>query len=92
MKICKNFTLNTNTFCGQNVEMLNVEKGDILLVCLTLNLLTTTIVALPSNARKWQMGFNSAFKRLKVSSGFWFLCFQGKARPCVEDVGEGLQK
>ena len=32
---------------------------------LTLNLLTTTIVAHPSNASKWQMGFNSAFKRLK---------------------------
>ena len=29
---------------------------------LTLNLLTTTIVAPPSNASKWQMGFNSAFK------------------------------
>ena len=29
---------------------------------LTLNLLTTTIVAPPSNACKWQMGFNSAFK------------------------------
>jgi hypothetical protein len=28
----------------------------------TLNLLTTTIVAPPSNASKWQMGFNSAFK------------------------------
>jgi len=32
---------------------------------LTLNLLTTTIVALPSNASKWQMGFNLAFKGLK---------------------------
>jgi peptide subunit release factor RF-3 len=32
---------------------------------LTLILLTTTIVALPSNAIKWQMGFNSAFKGLK---------------------------
>ena len=29
-----------------------------------LNLLTTTIVAPPSNASKWQMGFNSAFKGL----------------------------
>src|SRR5215510_13160416 len=29
---------------------------------LTLNLLKTTIVAPPSNASKWQMGFNSAFK------------------------------
>ena len=32
---------------------------------LTLNLLTTTIVAPPSNARKLQKGFNSAFKGLK---------------------------
>ena len=31
---------------------------------LTLNLLTATIVAPPSNASKWQMGFNSAFKWL----------------------------
>jgi len=31
---------------------------------LTLNLLTTTIVAPPSNASKWQTGFNSAFKGL----------------------------
>ena len=36
---------------------------------LTLNLLTTTIVAPPSNASKWQMGFNSAFKGLTD----WFL-------------------
>ena len=34
---------------------------------LTLNLLTTTIVAPPSNASKWQMGFNSAFKGLNSS-------------------------
>jgi hypothetical protein len=33
---------------------------------LTLNLLMTTIVAPPSNASKWQMGFNSAFKELIV--------------------------
>jgi hypothetical protein len=33
---------------------------------LTLILLTTTIVAPPSNASKWQMGFNSAFKGLIV--------------------------
>jgi hypothetical protein len=34
---------------------------------LTLNLLTTTIVAPPSNASKWQMGFNSAFKGLNIN-------------------------
>jgi len=33
---------------------------------LTLNLLTTTIVAPASNASKWQMGFNSAFKGLII--------------------------
>jgi hypothetical protein len=32
---------------------------------LTLNLLMTTIVAIPSNASKWQMGFNLAFKGLR---------------------------
>ena len=36
---------------------------------LTLNLLTTTIVAPPSNASKWQMGFNSAFKGLTARQG-----------------------
>ena len=35
-------------------------------LCLTLNLLMTTIVAPPSNASKWQMGFNSAFKGLRI--------------------------
>jgi hypothetical protein len=34
---------------------------------LTLILLTTTIVAPPSNASKWQMGFNLAFKGLITS-------------------------
>jgi hypothetical protein len=34
------------------------------MITLTLILLTTTIVAPPSNASKWQMGFNSAFKGL----------------------------
>ena len=33
---------------------------------LTLNLLTTTIVAPPSNASKWQMVFNLAFKGLMI--------------------------
>ena len=34
---------------------------------LTLNLLTTTMVAPSSNANKWHMGFNSAFKGLNTS-------------------------
>ena len=35
---------------------------------LRVNLQTTTIVAPPSNASKWQMGFNSAFKGLNVAA------------------------
>ena len=35
---------------------------------LTLNLLTTTIVVPPSNASKWHLGFNSAFKGLKMEA------------------------
>jgi len=38
------------------------------ILCLTLSLLTTNIVAPPSNASKWQMGFNSAFKGLKPNT------------------------
>jgi len=37
---------------------------------LTLNLLTTTIVAPPSNASKWQMGFKLAFKGLMMTATF----------------------
>ena len=33
--------------------------------CLTLSLLTWTIWRAPTNASKWRMGFNSAFKRFK---------------------------
>jgi hypothetical protein len=43
---------------------------------LTLNLLTTNIVAPPSNASKWQMVFNSAFKGLNPQNGkmlFFFI-------------------
>jgi hypothetical protein len=39
---------------------------------LNLNLLTTTIVAPPSNASKWQMGFHSAFKGLNISHSLSF--------------------
>ena len=48
------------------LPVINTDHGDtsIQLNVLTLNLLTTTIVAPPSNASKWQMGFNSAFKGL----------------------------
>jgi hypothetical protein len=34
---------------------------------LTINVLTTTIVVPPSNASKWQMGFNSSFKGLTLN-------------------------
>ena len=42
----------------------NPLRNKKLISLLTLNLLTTTIVAPPSNTSKWQMGFNSAFKGL----------------------------
>ena len=45
-------------------EKISLGTGTKRLSYLTLNLLTTTIVASPSNASKWQMGFNSAFKGL----------------------------
>ena len=47
--------------------MLFRKRGCVKLSVLTLNLLTTTIVAPPSNTSKWQMGFNSAFKGLLKS-------------------------
>jgi len=37
---------------------------------LTLNLLMTTIVAPPSNASKWQMGFNLALKGLMYTAHY----------------------
>ena len=53
---------------------------------LTLNLLTTTIVAPPSNASKWQMGFNSAFKGLiptSVHNGERYLASCRLAHACL---------
>ena len=47
-----------------NNRLITLSGGYKNLHCLTLNLLTTTVVAPPSNASKWQMGFNSAFKGL----------------------------
>jgi hypothetical protein len=41
---------------------------------LILILLTTTIVAPPSNASKWQMGFNSAFKGLITGYASYVFC------------------
>jgi hypothetical protein len=57
-------------------HFINIHKIlDFLKALLTFNLLTTTIVALPSNASKWQMGFNSAFRGLT----------------CVDECGKCLQ-
>ena len=44
---------------------------------LTLNLITTTIVATPSNASKWKMGFNSVFKGLNKK---WAITTKGVMR------------
>jgi len=65
----------TDVFSVQNITFLfrkllvSTSQIEILeiLVCLTLNLLTTTIVAPPSNDSKWQMGFNSVFKGLMLT-------------------------
>jgi hypothetical protein len=49
---------------SQGTRTGEVLQGRLVVTVLTLNLLTTTIFAPPSNASKWQMGFNSAFKGL----------------------------
>ena len=49
--------------CSNSIQKILVH--DIVLCLKSINLLTTTIIAPPSNASKWQMGFNSAFKGLK---------------------------
>ena len=68
---------------------------------LTLNLLTTTIVAPPSNASKWQMGFNSAFKGLKSDKNIGYCTwrhryiygYRGKSVPLQAWSGpEGSRK
>jgi len=52
-----------------NYKVLAQKINACSVVVLTLNLLTTTIVAPPSNASKWQMGFNSSFKGLNLKEG-----------------------
>ena len=59
---------------------------------LTLNLLTTTIVAPPSNASKWQMGFNSAFKGLRGETMENFGCALLRARRDAENGKYGAGK
>ena len=53
-------TASYSILCDKRFGKISKKKSCLL----TLNLLTTTIVAPPSNASKWQMGFNSAFKGL----------------------------
>jgi len=43
-----------------------------------INLLTATTVVPPSNASKWQMGFNSAFKGLNI---FYFVSMRSMWLP-----------
>jgi hypothetical protein len=45
-------------------------KINVVISHLTLNPLMFTIVAPSSNASKWQMGFNLAFKALKLSGNY----------------------
>ena len=59
-----------NVFCLRDTSLIVYPfNGGTVRVAggLTLNLLTTTVVAPSSNACKWQMGFNSAFKGLSSS-------------------------
>jgi hypothetical protein len=55
-------------------------------VILTLNLPTSTIVAPPSNASKWQMGFNSAFKGLMVANTVLYVKQVWDLRTCSVSV------
>jgi hypothetical protein len=56
----------------QHVEFFNVKTWWYVKkpLCLTLNLLTTTIVAPSSNPSKWQMAFNSVFKGLNCLTAY----------------------
>jgi hypothetical protein len=73
--LCKHFT-EVPTFIQIFVNIVLIKQLTLLKLTsrsqwprgLTLNLLTTTIVAPPSNASKWQMEFNSAFKGLSHRS------------------------
>ena len=56
---------------------------------LTLNLLTTTIVAPPSNSSKWQMGFNSAFKELNANNTLTDSTHNGESIDVYEHISKG---
>ena len=67
---CATYSINRLIFINEMKSVYSAVRTGSLnkAVCassLTLNLLTTTIVTPPSNASKWQMGFNSVFKGLK---------------------------
>ena len=61
-------------FGPRSDEVMGGVEEKYIMRSLTLSLLTTTIVAPPSNASKWQMGFNSAFKGLNNAFGFVCNC------------------
>jgi len=64
---CQGLPSNWNWDTAENVHCSSGTVHIIIdILILTLNLLTTTIVAPPSSASKWQMGFNSAFKGLNM--------------------------
>jgi len=72
--VCSRISTSKESFIQQiNIVKIstNYEKPrqSVARIQLILNLLTTTRVAPPSNASKWQMGFNSAFKGLIKS--YW---------------------
>ena len=78
--LSKQFLGNTEKVTHINTFTAIVDLSRFNNSCLTLNLITTTIVAPPSNASKWQMGFNSAFKGLKSpASTLVDLTFQSRA-------------
>jgi hypothetical protein len=64
------------TFVLKYFALHRIKFISICFVCLTLNLLTTTIVAPASNASKWHMGFNSAFKGVKQAVSFFLISFK----------------
>jgi hypothetical protein len=63
-----------NTYLNLTLSIITITND-----ILTLNLLMTIIVASPSNASKWQVGFNSAFRGLNQLKWHelseWCLCW-----------------
>jgi hypothetical protein len=59
---------------------------------LTLILLTTAIVAPPSNASKWKIGFNSAFKGLKQAVDGFRGPFQFAVNPLTPELNPSAQR